>query len=105
MQVLAAGGSKPSRRAENHVHSAGPNHGSQILFWNADGQIDEAVVVEIACRHGSAERFAGRSTVGNAVDVLVPELLSRVFNSAIVPVIDLDSAGALNRSNIFACHS
>jgi hypothetical protein len=49
-QGLAAGGGQPGRRAEQDGHGPGVAGGADVLARGADGQVEDAVVVEVARR-------------------------------------------------------
>src|SRR2546423_1523911 len=87
---LAAVGGEAVHRAGQDVdgaRAAGPAVG-------ADGQVVEAVVVEVAARQREPEEVAALGVVGDAGAVLAPELAVTGGESARRPVDDVDDAGA-----------
>ena len=75
VEQLVAVGLKASRRAEEHVHRPCVPCGVKVLAWDRNGQVGEAVEVEVARRYGRPKAVTRFGVVLDARAVLVPELV------------------------------
>src|SRR6266536_2028266 len=99
---LAAGAGKAAGRPVQDVHGARVTDEADILAGDADRQISEAVVVEVAARQRITEEVAGLSAAAHARGVLGEDLASSTGELAGRPVQHVHRARVTDEADILA---
>src|SRR5262249_28750197 len=103
VEQLGAGGGETRRAAIDDADGARVRRAADFLPRNADGEIAEAVAVEVAGGERAAEAVAG---LGRAAELaLVPELVVVVGQARRAAVQDVDRAGVEDRPDVLARHT
>src|SRR5439155_21648314 len=76
-------------RAVDHVHRPGPGMAAHVFERDADGQVRESVLVEVATHQGTTELVARLPDVSDAAAVLRPDLTPGGGEAAGRPVDDV----------------
>ena len=102
---LVVGGGDEIVGAVQHVHGAGAGEVADGFVRHADGDVVEAIAVEVACGDGAAEDIALLGALVHAEGVLVKQLGVPGLDAARCAVQQADSPDIALAKEVFARHA